>query len=386
MKEKNILYIHHNNYDIGGSDYCLFKMVREMNRFEDINAYVLLRLETDVVKLYKGKNISIIIKPIYRVQKTRNPLMLLTYLYKIPLNIFYMIRVIKKYNIDLVHTNDLLDFSGNLAAKIMRLPSCQHIRMIVVKPKILQYLLSNFSLFSSKKILCVSDAVRRYMFPDDRKKCEVVFDWLDQKAVKHSSKSNSLRQELSLDENAKIVGCVGRLEEWKGQHIFLEAIDTIAEKIPNAHFVLVGGSVKGKEDYIERLNAIHKNLAFKNRVTFLGHRNDIASIMSQLDIMVHASTSPDPLPGVVMEAMTSRTVVVGANDGGVPEELVDGTNGYLYKAGNSQDMAEKVIQVLNSNGQHNKMGVRAQKYVNNKFNKKTIVKQLQKIYSELMEN
>ena len=386
MEKKNILYIHHNNYDIGGSDYCLFKMVREINRSEDINAYVLLRLETDVVNLYKEENIPVIIKPIYRIQKTKNPIALLTYLYKIPFNIFHTIRVIQKYNIDLVHTNDLLDFSGNLAAKIMRLPSCQHIRMIVTKPKILQYLLSKFCLISSLKILCVSDAVRQYMFPNNLQKCDVVFDWLDQKAVKHISTSNSLKQELSLDENTKIIGCVGRLEEWKGQHVFLEAIDFISEKNPETHFILVGGGVKGKEEYVEKLYKIHKNLKYKNKVTFLGHRNDIASIMSQLDIMVHASISPDPLPGVVMEAMTNQTVVVGANDGGVPEELTDGINGFLYKAGNSQHMAEKVNQVLNFHDQLEEIGVQAQLYVNKKFNKKTIVIQLQKIYSEMMEN
>lgn len=386
MPKKRILYIHHNNYDLGGSDYCLFKMVREIKRTKTFEPYILLGLNTDIVKLYEDAGIPVIIKPIYRIQKTKNLFGLFTYVFKIPLNVIRIIATIRKYNIDLIHTNDLLDFSGNLAAKIMQLPSCQHVRMIVTKPKILRFFLSKICIFSSKRLLCVSEAVRKCMFSNCHKKYEVVFDWLDQDAVEHNQKLSSLRNELMLAKNTKIIGCVGRLEEWKGQHIFLKAVDRVAEYLPNTHFVLVGGEVKGKEAYVERLHQIHERLTYGEEVSFLGHRKDVSSIMRQLDVMVHASISPDPLPGVVMEAMNNETVVVGANDGGVPEELLDGINGYLYEPGNHEDMAEKILKVLNGGSQSDKMAQHAQQYVRKKFNKKVIVEQLQRIYISLLEN
>jgi glycosyltransferase involved in cell wall biosynthesis len=103
--------------------------------------------------------------------------------------------------------------------------------------------------------------------------------------------------------------------------------------------------------------------------------------MNQLDVMVHCSIDPDPLPGVVMEAMSCGTIVVGANSGGVPEEIEDGKSGFLYDAGNSNDMAAKIIKALGSNkGQLKKY---AYLTANTKFTKAVNLEKLFKIYEEL---
>ena len=111
MQRVKILFVHANNYDVGGADYCLFKMVKELDQ-EVFDPLVLLSKPTAVTELYKKNNIRYLVQPIVRLQKTKNPFKLIRTLILIPASIKRIYDLIKSEEIKIVHSNDLLDFAG----------------------------------------------------------------------------------------------------------------------------------------------------------------------------------------------------------------------------------------------------------------------------------
>jgi glycosyltransferase involved in cell wall biosynthesis len=378
-----ILFVHANNDEVGGADFCLFKMVYEVQR-AGWQPLVLLRRRTDIVLKYEQHGIRVLVRPIVRLQKHAGLGRLMLLPWQMLRTVCTIVRLIRREKVHCLHSNDLLDVAANVAAKIAGVPSLQHIRMIVNSPRWLQRMLSGLALLFSDRILCVSDGVRRYMFPKPSDHVAILYDWLDMKLVGHLQNGRSFRHELGLTADDKLVGCVGRLEEWKGQHLFLQAADLITREDPGVHFVVIGGPTAGKEAYAKRLAGQQASSVNRARIHLLGHRQDVAAIMKELDVLVHSSIQPDPLPGVVMEGMTCGTLVVGAADGGVPEQISDGRNGFLYRAGDVADMVRTIQKALlepNRKALLQQAGDDAR----HRFNKQYIMKQLLQAYRTVCE-
>jgi glycosyltransferase involved in cell wall biosynthesis len=125
------------------------------------------------------------------------------------------------------------------------------------------------------------------------------------------------------------IGMIGRLAPWKGQHIFLEGF---AAAFPegNAHAVVVGAALFGESAYEEELRRQATRLGLDGRVEFRGFRADIGSELAGLDVVVHASVTPEPFGQVVVEAMGMGLPVVAAAAGGPAEIVEDGVTGMLF--------------------------------------------------------
>jgi glycosyltransferase involved in cell wall biosynthesis len=379
---RRILYVHANNDEVGGADYCLFKMAREVRGF-GWDPLVVLRKRTAIAELYERERIPVIELPLVRFRKTLNPAALLSYAVRAPAMIWRLSRLIHREQIGLVHTNDLMDLGGNLAARLAGVPSCHHIRMIVQRPAWLGRGLARISSAISTRVLCVSQGVKNAMYRPDARNIEVLYDWLDMNAVGHAAAGAPLKESLGLVPSARLVGCVGRLEPWKGQHLFLEAAELVASVRPDVHLCVVGGPTTNKETYVQTLERRRAASPYRDRITFLGQRPDVGSIMAQLDVLVHSSIAPDPLPGVVMEAMYSGALVVGARAGGVPEEVIDGASGFLYEPGSARDLAGTILRALDYHDRQ-QMIRNARQHVLKTFDKAVLVRKLDALYGELI--
>ncbi len=144
----------------------------------------------------------------------------------------------------------------------------------------------------------------------------------------------ALRQELRLN-GSPLVGLFGRLAEWKGQHVALNALALL----PDVHLLLVGDALFGEQAYAESLHRQAERLGIRDRVHFLGFRRDIPALMRLVDIVAHTSTSPEPFGRVIVVGMLARRPVVATQDGGVREIMADGTSGVLVPPGDHQALA-----------------------------------------------
>jgi glycosyltransferase involved in cell wall biosynthesis len=381
---RRVLYIHANNDEVGGADYCLFKMAREV-RSIGWEPIVLLRRRTAVVDLYDRDGISVLIAVQPRLSKTINPLALAGYGVRLLGAFVRMRRLIARERIALVHTNDLLDFVGNLAARSLGVPSCQHVRMIVTSPGWLARTLGAIAAHASTRVMCVSKGVLQTMFPGAPPNVGVLHDWLDMEAVGHvapTPSARTLHEELGLRPGTRSVGCVGRLEPWKGQHVFVSAAEAVASRRPDIHFVVVGGMTTNKEAYANEVTNQRERSLFRDRISLLGHRTDVDALMRQLDVLVHSSVLPDPFPGVVTEGLMTGTIVVAARAGGVTEQVTDGVTGFLYEPGNVNDMAAAIERALDLSDR-DAMSARARQEALARFGKQELVEQLRRVYDDL---
>jgi glycosyltransferase involved in cell wall biosynthesis len=143
-----------------------------------------------------------------------------------------------------------------------------------------------------------------------------------------------------------LVGVFGRLAEWKGQHILLEAVSDLA----GVHVAIVGDAFFGEDAYKARLLNRANQPDLAGRVHFLGFRKDIPELMTCVDLIAHTSTAPEPFGRVIVEGMLARRPVVASNAGGATEIIEDGQSG-LLTAPNSVPDLRRAIQTLSQDPQ-----------------------------------
>ncbi|GGF12825.1 glycosyltransferase [Williamsia phyllosphaerae] len=119
---------------------------------------------------------------------------------------------------------------------------------------------------------------------------------------------------------------IGRLTEWKGQDILLEALSLSAHA---PHVTFVGGTHFGEEQYARDLAATAERLGIAERVTFTGHIDDPQRLLSDADIAVHCSRVTEPFGQVIVEALAGGCAVIAADAGGPREIINSGTDGVL---------------------------------------------------------
>ena len=166
-------------------------------------------------------------------------------------------------------------------------------------------------------------------------KVEVVYNGFNSELYQSHS-HNQLRQQLDLNGRF-IVGHFSRLSPWKGQHILLEALSRCPRDVTA---ICVGDALFGEQDYVQYLQQQVAELGLEERVKFLGFRSDVVSLMSACDLIAHTSTAPEPFGRVIVEAMLCGRPVVAAAAGGAVELVEPGKTGWLFTAGNSEQLAQ----------------------------------------------
>ena len=129
-----------------------------------------------------------------------------------------------------------------------------------------------------------------------------------------------------------LIGNIGRLSQQKGMDYYLKAIPYVIEKHPNTIFYVIG---TGEDE--KKLKDMGKSLP----VFFLGYRNDIQNVMSQLDLVVLSSLW-EGLPLTPIEAFSVGKTIVATDIEGTNEIVKDKINGLLVEPKNSTDLAEKI--------------------------------------------
>jgi glycosyltransferase involved in cell wall biosynthesis len=138
---------------------------------------------------------------------------------------------------------------------------------------------------------------------------------------------------------------LSRVVEWKGLHIVLDALRFLADEVPpdRIELTVVGGALMGDEAYADRVRSAAAALPF--RVSFLPHQRDVVPLLDRHDVLIHASTRPEPFGQVIVQGL-SRGLAVVASRGGGPDELIqDGETGLLHEPGNARSLAASILRL-----------------------------------------
>lgn len=157
------------------------------------------------------------------------------------------------------------------------------------------------------------------------------------------SEKFEMRQKLGIDQDAVVIGMVGRLWKQKNPKIFVDtAINLLSNSGQNLHFILVGdGDLK-----IELENKVQQ-LGFADNIHFLGWRNDTPHILKALDIFVLPSLW-EGMPLAILEAQSCGLPCIVSNIQGNNNLIVDGFDGFLFKLEETEQLYENIKILIDS--------------------------------------
>lgn len=346
---RHVMYVHSNNSDIGGADKMMALMAQHTVAASDgparWRATACLRLQTAILGEYARIGIPVIHAPFVRPQLSRGIFGVLRGIALAPFSLWVLWRLMGRERPDLVHVNDLYDVLPALAARLRGIPVIWHIRMIVPRAGVRRVFATLVRQLSGQSI-SVSDAVRRHYFPEPvAPHAPLVIHDLGNSALTKAEVSEAPRtpRPPPLPEHGRLVVMVGRIEWWKGQHVFVDAVARLPEALRKAHvFALIGGGVAGKDAYLDDVVA----RAAEAGVLVLGERQDVPDLLLSADISVHASVLPDPFPGTVIEGLLAGTATVAAKAGGALEMITPGRDGLLVAPGDAAGLSEALRDLL----------------------------------------
>ncbi len=156
------------------------------------------------------------------------------------------------------------------------------------------------------------------------------------------------------------IGMLGRITEWKGQHV---VIDAFARAFPNGpeRLVIVGEPMFGEREqhYARALRMQSARLGLADRLEFRGFRRDVAAELASLDILVHASVIPEPFGQVITEGMAAGLPVIAAAAGGALELVEHERTGLLHPPGDVAALAENLRRLASSSELRARLGQEA---------------------------
>ena len=244
---------------------------------------------------------------------------------------------------DIIHGNNEphSNREAMLVARILRKPYVQHLRGSLALSRQTPWLLTRPNYFIPVSRWLAADLVRGGVAVE---RIRQIYDAVPLPIHQQpTSPSKSLRASLGLAEDTLLVAMVGMLVSWKGQDVFIDAVSLLGHTERPVAFLLVGGTPElGDKDYARGLQTQVATLALADRVMFVGQRNDLPAVLHQIDVVVSASTLPEPLGLVMLEAMASGCIFVGPAHGAATEVVKDGVNGYLFEPNSAADLAIKL--------------------------------------------
>lgn len=153
----------------------------------------------------------------------------------------------------------------------------------------------------------------------------------------------TLRHEFSIPADTLIVAMIGMFVSWKGQDIFIDAVKQLGNTERDVAYLIIGGIPEnGEKSFSDSLRRQAAQHGILDRLIFTGKRDDIPVLLTEIDIVVSASTNPEPLGLVMLEAMVNGCVFIAPAHGAATEVIVDGQNGFLFAPKSAESLAEKL--------------------------------------------
>ena len=207
-----------------------------------------------------------------------------------------------------------------------------------------------------------------------KKKLLVIFrginvDYFDP-TTKLDSDEKKLLKKWEIEKDKKIILLPGRLTAWKGQEVFIEAINLVNTELGYEAFNgVILGSDQGRDLYKKKLIRLTEQYRMTKQVKFIDHCKDMALAYKISDIVVSASIEPEAFGRVAVEAQSMEKPIIASNIGGSNETVVDEKTGFLFETNNPKSLSQKILKTLSMDEVSLKsIGIEGRKNIIQKFN------------------
>ena len=209
---------------------------------------------------------------------------------------------------------------------------------------------------------------------NDKKKLLVIFrginvDYYDP-STKLENDEKKLLQNWKIEKDKKIILLPGRLTSWKGQELFIEAVNLVNIELGyEAFYAIILGSDQGRDLYKKKLTRLSEQHRLTKQLKFIDHCKDMALAYKISDIVVSSSIEPEAFGRVAVEAQSMEKVIIASNIGGSNETIIDEKTGFLFESGDTKSLSQKMLKALTLDETSLKtIGIEGRKNIIKKFN------------------
>lgn len=298
-----------------------------------------------------------------------------------------LIALMRRGKFDVVHTHSsVAGVVGRFAAFITRVPVIVHHvhgwgiqeNMSTAVRTLYLILERTCALFTDRLIAVSAPTIQKglaYRICKEEK-FALIYNGINLEKFRQKVDRQKVFFDLGLDPECKIVGMIARLDQQKNPLDFIRAAAIVVKKYQKVQFLIAGdGSLRSEcENLIDELH-------LRGTFFLLGYRDDISRIMPILTLTVLSSLW-EGLPVVFQEAMSAGKPTVANDVDGARDVIIDGETGYLVTPHRPEEMAERILYLLNNDAICYDMGLTAQKY-SERFSGEQMVENIASLYREL---
>jgi glycosyltransferase involved in cell wall biosynthesis len=298
-------------------------------------------------------------------------------------------KVIRELAPDVIHSNGLKMHVLGLWAKPARVPIIWHIHDYVSARPLMSRLLRRYSARCASAV-----ANSRSVAADVRGVCgnrltvNTIYNGVDLEDF------SPIGRTLDLDALSGFgpatpetirVGMLATLARWKGHETFLRAMALIPADVPVRGYV-AGGAIyqtNGSQHSLVDLKQLAEKLGVSERIGFTGFVDDPAAAMRALDIVVHASTEPEPFGLVIVEGMACGRAVIVSERGGVKELVTVGTDTLGHPPGDAETLAGCITRLATDADLRRRLGDAGRRTAEQRFDRGRLATELISLYQSV---
>ena len=183
-------------------------------------------------------------------------------------------------------------------------------------------------------------------------------------------KANILAESWKIDRKNFIILLPGRLTRWKGQEVFIEALNFLIEDFDKKNFhAVVLGSDQGRDVYSKKLLLLVERYRLGKKITFVENCKEMPLAYKISDLVISSSIEPEAFGRVVVEAQAMNKPIVASDIGGSRETVLNSKSGLLYKFNDQKELAKAINKIMKMDKQSlNLMGKLGRLNVEKKYN------------------
>jgi glycosyltransferase involved in cell wall biosynthesis len=242
-----------------------------------------------------------------------------------------------------------------------------------------------------QRLVAVSQATRDFHIKQglDEAKCAVLYNGVDLDEFQPRPPSGYLHRELGLPSSTRLIAVIGQLGLRKGTDVALSAALQIAESERDVHWLIVGERTSNKTEshnFEASLQSIAAEKPLAGRVHFLGSRNDMAHLLCECTLLVHAARQ-EPLGRVLLEAAACGLAIVATDVGGT-REIFPANSGAacLVRPNSHLNLADTVLGLLRDDARRRALGAAARRRAESDFDIRIAAKRVTDLYRELLNS
>lgn len=291
------------------------------------------------------------------------------------------VNIIRKHQIDLVHTHSSVDHRlAGIAARLTRRPivRSRHLSTPIKRSPFSKALYTRLA----DRVITSGQFIRDAMVEYNGMPAEQIVSipaGIDVEQFSLARELPDVRAELGISAGAFVVGIVGVLRSWKGHADLVQAVRLLKAEIPGIKLLIVGeGPQRGA---LETL--IHET-GQEDNVLMVGHQKDPAPYMKAMDVVALPSFANEATSQVLPQAMAMRRPVISTNIGGLPEVVLHEKTGLLVPPRDCKAIAAALLRLQQDPQLRQRLADQGYRHAQENFTFEAMIDRTEAVYRSLL--